>query len=197
MLGLCYGRVEVKAGRGLPKGPCVVIFNHSSVMDVAAMAHVVRRPVAFWAKAELKDGVFGPWLGACGAVFVQRGGQDDAAFRRGLEALRGGVAFCLAPEGTRHHRDGDRRPHTGFVRLALQAGVPVVPIAISGARAVLPPGRYLPRPWRRPLVRVEVGEPMTLPHLPVDEQHHEDLLRLAEDAMAQVYAMKAALERED
>lgn len=194
-IGRCYGRVELLGGRGLPPEPCVVIFNHSSVMDVAAMAHVVHRPVAFWAKAELSaKPLLGAWLKACGAVFVQRGGHDDRAFARGLDLLRAGTAFCLAPEGTRHHGDGDRRPHTGFVRLALMAGVPVLPVAISGARGVLPPGHYLPRPWRRPLVKVEVGQLFTLPALPVDEAHHDGLLRLAEEAMARVYAMKGALE---
>lgn len=191
----CYGRVELLGERSLPQEPCVVIFNHSSVMDVAVMAHVVRRPVAFWAKAELEaKPMLGKWLKACGAVFVQRGGHDHRAFARGLDLLRGGTAFCLAPEGTRHHGDGDRRPHTGFVRLALLAGVPVLPIAISGARDVLPPGHYLPRPWRRPRVRVEVGQPFVLPGQPVDEAHHEELARLAEACMARVYTMKSALE---
>ncbi len=194
-IGHFYGKVVVKAGSRLPDGPCVVIFNHSSVMDVAAMAHVVRRPVAFWAKAELRKKLLvGAWFRACGAVFVQRGGHDEEAFARGLEQLRRGLAFCLAPEGTRHHRDGDRKAHTGFVRLALLAGVPVVPIAISGARNALPPGHYLPRPWRRPLVRVEVGRPFTLAGMPVDEAHREDLALLADEAMGRVYSMKTALD---
>ncbi len=191
-----YARFQVEALAPLPDGPWVGIFNHASAADVAAMAHALDRPVGFWAKAELSGHlVLGPWLRACGGVFVRRGQRDEAAFREARDKVRGGLPFALAPEGTRRHNGGTPPLHTGFVRLALEAGCPVVPFVIAGARHVLPPGRMRPR-GDRPLVRVLRLAPVTLPPLPVDEEHRAELRGLAESLMDTVYRERDRLEEE-
>lgn len=196
-LARLYCRIEVEGLERRPPAPFVAIFNHSSTVDVAVMAHVVPGPVCYWAKAELKDkGLVGWWLGACGAVFVQRGRRDEAAFGEALARLRAGLPFFLAPEGTRHHGEAGGRPRTGFVRLAQLGRVPVLPCAITGAREALPPGTRWPRLRARPLVRVRIGEARHLPELPADEEHREALSAQAAGLMAEIYRMKAELERE-
>lgn len=196
LIAVPYGRFQVRRSSPLPRGPWVGIFNHASVADVAAMAWIIEQPVGFWAKAELADKpLLGSWLKACGAVFVRRGQRDEAAFQEALARLRGGLPFLLAPEGTRRHGDEPPRIHTGFVRLALEAGVPVVPFAIAGAREVLPPDCHLPR-GRRPRVTVLQGAPINLPELPLGEERREELADLAARLMAEIYRMRDELERE-
>jgi len=191
-----YARFQVEAEAPLPDGPWVGIFNHASTADVAAMAHALDRPVGFWVKAELGGHPFlGPWLRACGGVFVRRGQRDEAAFREARDKVRAGLPFALAPEGTRRHGEGPPPLHTGFVRLALEAGVPVVPFVIAGARQVLPPGRMCPR-GDRPRVRVLRLAPVTLPTLPADEEHRGELRDVAERLMAEVYRRRDQLEEE-
>ncbi|MDP2361109.1 MAG: lysophospholipid acyltransferase family protein [bacterium] len=194
-LGRLYAPVQVSGRERRPAGPYVAVFNHGSALDVAALAHLVDRPVCFWAKAELRGKpLLGAWLSACGAVFVRRGQRDTGAFEEALDRLRAGLPFFLAPEGTRHHGEEGVRPRTGFVRLAQLGGIPVLPCAIAGARAGLPPGHVWPRLRGRSPVHVQVGEPLRLPPLPVDEAHRAELADQAASIMDIVYRMKAELE---
>lgn len=184
--------VEVR-GAALPAGAYVGAFNHSSALDIVAMAKTVREPCSFFAKAELgRNPLLGPLLWRAGGVFVERGGGDAAAVEEAVALLRAGRPIFLAPEGTRHHgADGRARAHTGFVRLAQLAEVPVVPVAISGAREALPPGRRLPRPGR---LRVAVGEAIRLAPTPVDLEHLDALQEQADAVLAEIYRLKAELE---
>lgn len=196
LMAVPYGRFEVRVKAPLPPGAWIGIFNHASIADVPAMSWVIEQPVGFWAKAELANTfLLGAWLRANGAVFVRRGQRDEEAFQEALRRLRAGRPFVLAPEGTRRHGEGAPRIHTGFVRLALEAGCPVVPFAISGALNVLPPDSSLPR-GTRPRVRICRGAPLTLPSLPVDEEHKEELAALAASLMAEVYALRDRMEGE-
>jgi 1-acyl-sn-glycerol-3-phosphate acyltransferase len=180
-------------GGSLPATAFVGVFNHSSALDVVAMARVADRPCGFFAKAELRRAPLLGWLlGRAGGVFVARGQGDEAALEEAVRRLRTGRPFYLAPEGTRHHAaDGRSRARTGFVRLAQLAGVPVLPVAISGAREALPPGAWLPRPGR---LRVRIGAPLRLPPLPVDLEHREALQLQADQVLAEIYRLKAELE---
>jgi 1-acyl-sn-glycerol-3-phosphate acyltransferase len=203
LIAVPYGRFEVEALAPLPEGAWIGIFNHASVADVPALAWAMDGPVGFWAKAELGHRpLLGRWLRACGAVFVRRGQQDEAAFREALGRVRAGQPFVLAPEGTRRHGESQARVHTGFVRLALEGGCPVVPFAIAGALRVLPPDARLPRwgrpraraRWGRPRVRVRRGAPIWLPERPVDEEHRDELVALAGELMAAIYRTRDELE---
>jgi 1-acyl-sn-glycerol-3-phosphate acyltransferase len=197
LLALPFARIRVEGREHLPEGAFVGIFNHASTLDVAALAWTIRGPVCFWAKAELAERPFiGPWLRGCGAVFVKRGQRDEVAFAEALARLRGGAAFILAPEGTRHHGEDGGRPRTGFVRLAQQSGCPVLPCAVAGAREALPPGRRTPRLFRRGEVRVRVGPALRLDPLPADDAHREGLAAQARALMEVVYRMKRELDSE-
>jgi len=194
LIAVPYGRFQVEARAPLPQGAWIGIFNHASVADVPALAWSMDVPVGFWAKAELgQRPLLGRWLRACGAVFVRRGQHDEEAFREALGRVRAGQPFVLAPEGTRRHGESQARVHTGFVRLALEAGCPVVPFAIAGARRVLPPDARLPR-WGRPLVRVVRGAPIWLPERPLGEEHRDELALLAGELMAAIYRTRDELE---
>jgi 1-acyl-sn-glycerol-3-phosphate acyltransferase len=88
---------------------------------------------------------------------VARDGQDTAALRALLSALRRGRVVGMAAEGRRSRSGRLGEVHPVLARLAVRAGVPVVPVGIGGSFEALPPGAWLPR--RRP-IRIRVGAPL-------------------------------------
>ena len=132
-------------------GGVLLAANHSSIADQLVLGSVLPRHVAFWAKSEYFT-AGGPWgrltravLHGLGAIPVDRsgGGAADSAFAAAVPVLRGGGVVAVFPEGTRSPDGRLYRGRTGTVRLARRAGVPVVPVGITGTAAVRP-GR--PRP---------------------------------------------------
>jgi 1-acyl-sn-glycerol-3-phosphate acyltransferase len=124
-------------------------------MDHFFAGAFIRRRVQFMGKSQLFKGI-GAWVFSHGGVFpVRRGLQDEEAFITSFRILARGGAIVMYCEGGRS-RTGkiadDARP--GIGRLALEAGVPVVPVAILGS--------YQVRNWKRlqfPKVTVQYGEP--------------------------------------
>lgn len=130
-----------------PTGGCVVSSQHRSNFDAFLIALPIARPLRFMAKAEIY--LFPPmaWLArSVGAFKVERGKSDTAAIDLAIELAREGWALAIYPEGTRRQTDGSPpRPRSGAARVALAAGVPMIPVAISGVQAfrLFPP--RLPR----------------------------------------------------
>jgi 1-acyl-sn-glycerol-3-phosphate acyltransferase len=149
-----------------PSGPLIVASNHLSFIDsIVIPLAVPHRRVTFLAKSEYFTG--GGLLGlprrmffrGMGAVPIDRDEGKDAqvALDAALGVLAKGWAFGVYPEGTRS-RDGRLyRGRTGIAWLALHAGVPVVPVGLTGTDRVQPVGATFPRPHR---VRVKFGEPI-------------------------------------
>ncbi|MBD0292820.1 MAG: 1-acyl-sn-glycerol-3-phosphate acyltransferase [Jiangellaceae bacterium] len=137
-------------------GPAIVASNHLSFSDSLFMPLVVLRRVTFLAKSDYFTGrgVRG-WLTrvffrGVGQVPVDRsGGQaSEAAIRAGLRVLRRGHLLGIYPEGTRSPDGRLYRGKTGVARLALEAKVPVIPVAMIGTEKMQPPGRLIPRVMR-------------------------------------------------
>jgi len=139
----------------VPNGPVILAPNHASFMDHFFTGAFIRRRVQFMGKSQLFKGI-GAYIFSHGGVFpVRRGHQDEEAFRTAFAILDRGGAVVMYCEGGRSRtgRVGDEaRP--GIGRLALESGVPVVPVAILGSHQA--------RNWRRgrlPKVIVRYGEP--------------------------------------
>jgi 1-acyl-sn-glycerol-3-phosphate acyltransferase len=111
------------------------------------------------AKSELFNPVLAPLLRAGGAFKVRRGEGDLDAMRTAAELAREGEIVVMFPEGTRQkkglRKKHNARPHTGAARIALAAGVPLVPAAITGTDRL---SRLGP-------LRVTYGEPVDLTDL--------------------------------
>jgi 1-acyl-sn-glycerol-3-phosphate acyltransferase len=148
-------------------GPALIACNHASYLDPLANAYAVlragRRP-RFLAKEELFHGPVLSWaLPGLGQIPVRRGTGDQTPLLRAEQALTLGEVVVVYPEGTVSKRE-DGLPmegKTGTVRLALAAGVPIIPMASWGSAPVWQksgPGSLRPR---RP-VWVRVGEPIDL-----------------------------------
>lgn len=168
--------------------PHVFVANHQSMIDICALFRALPVPVRFVIKQELAKVPFIGWYArAMGMVFIERGRARDAAERlHGVVSLvRGGQSLCAFPEGTRS-RDGSVRPFKGGAfQVALQAGVPVVPIAIEGSGAVLPTSGFRVRPGT---ITLRIGTP-----IPTIGLHAGDRHALAQRAHDAVAAMLAAL----
>ena len=159
-------RPEVVGTDNVPaSGPVVLASNHLSLSDSFVIPLTSPRQVAFLAKSEYFTGTgFKGWLSrewftGVGSIPVNR--DDARAAQESLDLalahLRGGGAFGIYPEGTRS-RDGRLyRGRTGVAWLALQAGCPVVPVALTGTDKLMPVGAKVPR---RVPVRVEFGAPI-------------------------------------
>jgi 1-acyl-sn-glycerol-3-phosphate acyltransferase len=185
--GKCYGRENLPA-----RGPYIAIINHSSLLDVAAAALTVRGRVSTMVKDSLFEvPILGWWLRTVNMFPVIRGGSDQRAFDLALSLLKKGYVLYMAPEGTRKYAPQEPpRPHTGFVRLAQEAGCQVVPIAITGTREALPPGAKIPRLVK---VRAKIGKPITLERVAATKENYPKLLEQAERAMREVYRLKEEL----
>ncbi|MCW5581290.1 MAG: AMP-binding protein [Luteimonas sp.] len=153
--------VEVHGAANLPaQAPCVVAANHASYVDGLVAVAALARPFTFVAKRELREhAIAGPFLRGLGAAFVERFSLPDsveAARELGVRA-RGGESLFFFPEGTFTRRAGVREFRLGAFLTAVEAGLPVVPVAIRGTRTVLPDETWMPR--REPVV-VHLGAPV-------------------------------------
>ena len=146
-------------------GPAILASNHLSFSDSFFLPLVVPRRVTFIAKAEyftgrgVKGRLSAGFFRAVGQIPVDRSGgrASEAALRSGLKILQRGELFGIYPEGTRSPDGRLYRGRTGVARLALEAGVPVIPCAMIDTEKLQPPGRVLPR-LIRPGVRI--GKPL-------------------------------------
>jgi 1-acyl-sn-glycerol-3-phosphate acyltransferase len=155
--------------RGLDRVPgeggVILASNHLSFVDSVVIPVVVPRKVVFLAKSDyftgsgVKGALSRAWFEGLGMLPVDR--EDSkaalASLDTALTVLGRGEAFGIYPEGTRS-RDGRLyRGRTGVAHLALTAGVPVVPVGLTGTERIQPVGTRLPRLAN---VTVEFGEPI-------------------------------------
>jgi 1-acyl-sn-glycerol-3-phosphate acyltransferase len=160
------GRPKVEGLQYVPtSGPAILASNHLAVMDSFYLPLVVRRRITFLAKAEYFTGTglkgwFSRWFfTAVGQVPIDRTDADaaQAALSTAQRLLAAGKLMGMYPEGTRSPDGRLYKGKTGLARLALETGVPVIPVAMIGTNVVNPPGSTMLRFGR---VTVRFGKPM-------------------------------------
>jgi 1-acyl-sn-glycerol-3-phosphate acyltransferase len=141
------------------KGKVIVTPNHFSQMDHFFAAVFLHRKVQFMAKSQLFKNPAIKYIFKHGGVFpVRRGHHDEEAFRTADTILERGGTVLMYAEGGRSRTGDLREPKRGIGKIALETGVPIVPVAIHGSAHV--------RGWRRlqfPKVTIQYGEPVTFP----------------------------------
>jgi 1-acyl-sn-glycerol-3-phosphate acyltransferase len=141
-------------------GGAILAGNHLTVVDSLFMPLVLERKVTFLAKSDYftekgMKGRFKKWFfGGTGNVPVDRSGgkASEAALNTALRTLDQGDLLGIYPEGTRSPDGKLYRGRTGVARMALEAQVPVIPVAMIGTFEMQPPGRVIPK-FKRPGVR--------------------------------------------
>ena len=155
LAGGCRPRVDGRAPAALPS-PAVIVANHASFLDVLLLLAVLPPTVRFGAKAKLtRYPILGTILRRADYVLVQRGARDSAAALAG--ALDDGSSLFIFPEGTFVRAPGVMPFRLGAFQVAAERGVPVVPIALRGTRAVWPDETWRLRPGT---MSVGVAEPL-------------------------------------
>ena len=163
LLSLTMFRARGVHSENVPLGPLILAPNHASNMDHFFAAAFIRRRIQFMAKSQLFSTGPMTWIYNHGGVFpVRRGDQDEESFVSAFSVLERGGAVVLYCEGTRS-RTGElaATAKPGIGRLALESGVPVVPVAILGSHQV--------RNWKRlqfPRVTVQYGTPFRFEVVP-------------------------------
>ena len=137
-------------------GPAIVASNHLSFSDSLFMPLVVPRRVTFLAKSDyftgrgIKGWLTRVFFRGIGQVPVDRAGgkASEAAIGAALKILGRGDLLGIYPEGTRSPDGRLYRGKTGVARMALEAKVPVIPVAMIDTEKMQPPGRLIPRIMR-------------------------------------------------
>lgn len=153
-----FCRLQVEGQENLPfTSGAVVASNHNFGPDFLFLGIASPRELSFMAKAEAF--AWNPLLTAllrAGGVFpVQRGKGDGGAIEMAVELAQEGNLIAMFPEGTRSKAGVLMRGKTGAARIALAAGVPIVPAIVTNSALVLKR-----KGWQRPLVTVRFGKPI-------------------------------------
>lgn len=149
MLRIVGIRCVIKHVELLPTEPCVVVANHSSYIDGLIMKAGLPTRFTFVIKKEMvRVPLAGLLLQRIGSLFVDRsnrhaGGMDA---RKIMREAHEGKSLVFFPEGTFTSKVGLQRFHLGAFATAQRASMPVVPVAIHGARRVLRPDSIWPKP---------------------------------------------------
>lgn len=153
--------------------PAVFVFNHQSQFDVIIVPAVLQGGVTGIGKKELtRNPVFGPLMRFVGVTFIDRG--DTARAKASLEpvvaTLRDGLSIAVAPEGTRSYTPEVGPFKKGAFHIALQAGVPVIPVIIRNAGELSWRDSMI---VRRGTVDVAIGEPIDVSGWDPADMHDE------------------------
>jgi 1-acyl-sn-glycerol-3-phosphate acyltransferase len=164
-----YYRPWAEGLENIPEsGGAILASNHLSFSDSIFLPLVMERKVVFLGKSEYftGKGVKGyatrAFMEGVGTIPVHRGGgrASEAAINTGLEALREGELLGIYPEGTRSPDGRLYRGKTGVARMAIEAQVPVIPVAMIDTDKAQPIGQRVPS--REHKVGVRVGKPLSL-----------------------------------
>jgi 1-acyl-sn-glycerol-3-phosphate acyltransferase len=182
-----YGlyRLRARGKEQLPEGGFVLACNHVSSFDpwVLGMPLWPKRFLRFMAKSELYWPPLKYVLNGAGAFPVRRGQRDVAAIETAVQLARDGNVVAMFPEGTRRTKGlvkrFEARPRSGAARIALEAGVPLVPAAVKGTDKLLRFGK----------LTVAYGAPVE-----IDDLRGRDVAESAQEATERLMSRIAELE---
>ena len=159
-------RPWVEGEENVPEdGPAILASNHLSFSDSIFLPLVIERRVTFLAKADyftgrgVKGRMTAAFFKGVGQLPIDRSGgrAGEAALRSGLKVLRRGEVLGIYPEGTRSPDGRLYRGRTGVARMALEAGCPVLPVAMIGTDKAQPTGKVVPKIMR---IGIRIGKPL-------------------------------------
>ena len=175
-------RVRVEGLENIPPGVCMFAANHTSNADAAAIVGAIPRRLAIFGRKSLFDiPIVGLAFRLAKFVPVDRGNREAAlaSAKQAVEYMKTGSSFLVYPEGTRSPDGRLARFKKGTFAMAIEAGVPIVPLACSGAHRVMKKNSLVIHAGK---VTVSFGKPIDAARYSVDQR--DDLARLVHDAIA-------------
>jgi 1-acyl-sn-glycerol-3-phosphate acyltransferase len=182
------------------KGPAIIAANHVSFLDSFFIPLMIRRrKVTYLAKADY----FNSWKTAwffrmVGQIPIERDDKAQAreALDAGVEVLKAGKLLGIYPEGTRSPDGRVYRGRTGVARIALAAGVPVIPCGLVGTQQVMPKNAKLPR-LRHVRIRVSFGAPLDFSRYAGKERDRGVLRAVTDEIMGEIVQLSGQPRTED
>ena len=187
ILGL-IARVEVAGFQNLPSGGFVIAANHIGRLDAALAYYVLDRPDIIMVVAEKyeKYAIFRWLVKLTNGMFVDRYNSDIHAIRETLRRLHQGQVFTITPEGTRSKSGNLIEAKPGGTYLAWKAGVPVVPVALTGTEDAIVIERL--KHFKRLNIKIVAGQPFILP--PVKGKDRDAaMLQYTDEVMCRIAAL--------
>jgi 1-acyl-sn-glycerol-3-phosphate acyltransferase len=153
----------------VPDRAVVFCSNHESNIDPPVLFEALHPELHVLYKAELRFPIMRTVFDVGGFVPIERGNRDRAmaSISRGAQALRDGRSFLIFPEGTRSRTGQLLAFKKGGIIMAIEAQVPIVPVAIQGGRGAMRKGSAIIRPAA---VTVRVGRPIETAGLTIDDR---------------------------
>ncbi len=158
-LGFRLWLKEIRHPEKLPKrGPALIVSNHVSYYDWSVLASVLRKRTVFLGAKELQIRPIVQWLMKLNTlIYINRDHPGLGYFREVMRQFEQGQVVVVYPEGHRS-RTGKQQPaRLGFIKLALAANIPIIPVGMKGTYEILPPHKRLPR-FKR--CEIFVGDPI-------------------------------------
>lgn len=157
----CGIEALVKGREHITKPPYILMCNHQSALDIFSLLTALPLQFKWIAKRELFRIPFLGWaMKRAGYISLDRKHPREAlrAMEDAAQKIRGGTTIVIFPEGTRS-ADGSLLPFKkGGFSLAMKAGVPIVPVAISGSRSLQPKGSFIPS--GKGVIYIGIGRPI-------------------------------------
>ncbi len=131
--------VYITGQQYIPKGPVLFVSNHVGDFDIPVLLGYIEKPFGFISKIEIKKmPIIREWMEMISCIFIDRKNRKQAiqSIREGSHLLKKGHSLLIFPEGTRNKGKGLKEFKTGGIRMAKDAEVPIVPIAIRGTASM-------------------------------------------------------------
>jgi 1-acyl-sn-glycerol-3-phosphate acyltransferase len=176
-------RVDVEGRENIPPGVCLFAANHTSNADAPAIVGAIPRRLAIFGRKSLFDiPIVGLAFRLAKFVPVDRGNREAAlaSVKQAVEYIKGGSSFLVYPEGTRSPDGRMQRFKKGSFVMAIEAGVPIVPVACSGAHRIMKKRSLIIHPGR---VTVRFGKPVDVTGYTVEQRNA--LAEKVHDAIAE------------
>src|SRR5579872_6359189 len=175
-------KVTVYGVENIPPGVCLFAANHTSNADAPAIVGAIPRRIAILGRKSLFDiPIVGLAFRLAKFVPVDRGNRDAAlaSVKQAVEYIKTGSSFLVYPEGTRSPDGRMQRFKKGSFVMAIEAGVPIVPVACSGAHRVMKKNSLIIHPGK---VTVRFGKPVEVTGYTIEQR--DALAKKVHDAVA-------------
>lgn len=161
------------------RGGVIIASNHVSYLDPIVLGVSTKRKLYFITKKEAFNNIFGRIiLNKLNAFPVDRKKIDMFAFKKTISILKVGGALGIFPEGTRSLNGELQELKLGVVKIAMKAGVPIIPVGIIGTHKIYPHGKILPVPFKNKIT-VYFGAPQYFDkHNIKDKEYQKEALNV-------------------